>query len=184
MHALSTHDSMLLVVDMQAALVPAIHDHEQLVARAGRLARAAQLLGVPVVATEHCSDKIGQTVDALRPWVDHVVQKSHFDATREHGFFAELPRGRHDVLLIGTEAHVCVLQTGMGLARMGLSPILVTDCVGSRRDSDFRAACARWRHYGLEAISAEMAMFEWLESNAHPHFKDVLALVKANGMPG
>lgn len=179
MHTLSTHDSMLLVVDMQSALLPAIQDHQALAARAGCLAQAAQLLGVPVVATEHCAGKIGPTADALRPWVDHIVQKTHFDATREAGFLAELPRGRHDVLLIGAEAHVCVLQTGLGLARLGLSPILVTDCIGSRRASDYHAACARWRHHGLEAISAEMAMFEWLESPDHPHFREVLALVKA-----
>jgi nicotinamidase-related amidase len=72
-----------------------------------------------------------------------------------------------------------VLQTGLGLARLGLSPVLVTDCIGSRSPSDHAAACDRWADNGLERISAEMAMFEWLDSPAHPQFRDMLALVKA-----
>src|SRR3546814_1603780 len=58
------------LVDMQAALLPAIDQHEQLLGRALRLVRAAQLLGVPVIATEHCVDKIGATCAALLPWVE------------------------------------------------------------------------------------------------------------------
>ncbi|RTZ39175.1 isochorismatase family protein [Candidimonas sp. SYP-B2681] len=178
MAALSTHDSMVLLVDMQSALLPAINDHGGVLGRAERLLRAAQLLGVPVVATEHCVDKIGTTDPSLRRWVDHVIHKTHFDATRETSFLPELPTGRPNVLLMGTEAHVCVLQTGLGLAGLGLSPILVTDCIGSRRINDHLAACTRWSYYKLEQISSEMAMFEWLESPAHPQFRDVLALIK------
>ena len=178
MPTLSTHDSMILLVDMQSALLPAIHDSERVLACAERLVRAAQLLGVPVVATEHCADKIGATDPTLRRWVDHVIHKTHFDATRESHFRPDLPTGRTNVLLIGTEAHVCVLQTGLGLAGIGLNPILVADCVGSRRLDDQHAAGLRWSHYGLEQITSEMAMFEWLETPAHPQFKEVLALIK------
>ncbi len=176
---MSTHDSMVLLVDMQAALLPAIHESDALLARAASLLKAAQLLGVPVFATEHCADKLGGTSPALRPLVDHVVHKTHFDATREPDFQPQLPTGRSRVLLLGTEAHVCVLQTGLGLARLGLQPVLVTDCIGSRRPFDCRAACERWADHGLERISAEMAMFEWMASPAHPQFRDVLALIKA-----
>lgn len=179
MPILSTHDSMVLLVDMQSALLPAIHESDAVVARAGRLLQAAQLLGVPVFATEHCVDKIGTTTPVLQPFVDHMIHKTHFDATRESHFQAALPRGRSRVLLLGTEAHVCVLQTGLGLVRLGLQPVLVLDCIGSRRLADQRAASDRWTDHGLERISAEMAMFEWMGSPAHPQFRDVLALIKA-----
>jgi len=179
MPVLSTHDSMLLMVDMQSALLPAIDANEALTARALRLAQAAQLLGVPVYATEHCAAKIGATAPALLHWVDHVIHKTHFDATRETHFLSELPKGRTNVLLIGTEAHVCVLQTGLGLATLGYAPMLVSDCIGSRRPADLAAALARWNHHGLEALTSEMAMFEWLETPAHPQFKAVLELIKA-----
>ncbi|MGB3289525.1 MAG: isochorismatase family protein [Burkholderiaceae bacterium] len=180
MPTLSVHDSMVLLVDMQAALLPAIDKGESVLQSALRLAKAARLLGVPVIATEHCADKIGASSPVLQPWIDHVIHKTHFDATRETHFLGEIPRHRTRVLLIGTEAHVCVLQTGLGLARQGLVPILVSDCIGSRRPADVLAAQARWDHHNLERISSEMAMFEWLETPAHPQFRDVLALIKSS----
>src|SRR5690606_39223038 len=125
MPTLSTHDTMVLLVDMQTGLLPAIADRPALIQKTACLLQAAQLLGVPVIATEHYAEKIGATDPALRRWVDHVIHKKHFDATRESHFLAELPRNRTRVLLLGTEAHVCVLQTGLGMTRLGLSPILV-----------------------------------------------------------
>jgi len=177
---LAAHDSMVLLVDMQAGLLPAIDDSEALVARVHRLLSAARLLRVPVVATEHCADKIGATDPRLAPLADEVLHKVHFDATRETDMLRRLPRGRHHVLVVGTEAHVCVLQTALGLAAAGLTPWLVADCIGSRRHEDLGLALQRWLQTGNNVLGSEMAMFEWLGSARHPAFRDVIALVKAN----
>ena len=148
--------------------------------RAERLLAAARRLAVPVVATEHCAEKIGATDPRLASLAQEVLHKVHFDATRETGLLQRLPVGRHNVLVIGTEAHVCVLQTALGLADAGLQPWLVTDCMGSRRESDREAALQRWLASGGNVLSSEMAMFEWLGSAQHPEFRDILALVKDN----
>ncbi|GAB2902222.1 isochorismatase family protein [Paralcaligenes sp. KSB-10] len=179
MRQLRAEDSVLVVVDMQTRLLPAIHDCMQLLARAQALAGAARLLDIPVIATEHCAAKIGPTATDLRPFLHHIVHKMHFNAASEPGFVEQLPGKRSRVLLIGTEAHVCVLQTALGLMDLGLCPVLVADCIGSRRQSDRHIALARAAHYGIEVVSAEMAMFEWLESAHHPRFKEVLALIKS-----
>lgn len=175
---LADHNSMVLLVDMQVKLLPAVADTDALVGRAQRLLQAATTLGVPVVATEHCADKIGATDPRLAPLVGDVIHKVHFDATREPDMPQRLPVGRHNVLVIGTEAHVCVLQTALGLAGSGLTPWLVTDCVGSRSESDRAVALQRWLQIGGNIVSSEMAMFEWLGSATHPNFREVLALVK------
>jgi len=175
---LAAHDSMVLLVDMQTGLLPAIHDGEALVARVHRLLSAAQALGVPVVATEHCADKIGATDPRLAGLAQQVLHKVHFDATREAHTLAGLPVGRHNVLVVGTEAHVCVLQTALGLQLAGLNPWLVADAVGSRRESDRAAALQRWLQGGGNIVSTEMAMFEWLGSATNPAFREVLSLIK------
>lgn len=176
---LANHDSMVLLVNMQTGLLPAIDGSEALVGRVERLLAAARHLGVPVVATEHCADKIGATDPKLAALVDDTLHKVHFDATREPETIRRLPVGRHNVLVVGTEAHVCVLQTALGLAQSGLNPWLVADCVGSRRESDRAAALQRWLSGGGNIVTSEMAMFEWLGSARHAAFRDVLALVKA-----
>ena len=179
-YILADHDSMILLVDMQTGLLPAIADSESLVARVHRLLSAARRLQVPVVATEHCAEKIGATDPRLAPLVDDILHKVHFDATREADVLRRLPVGRHNVLVVGTEAHVCVLQTALGLAASGLSPWLVADCIGSRRESDRAAALQRWLQSGGNVLSSEMAMFEWLGSARHPAFREIIALVKAS----
>lgn len=178
MSTLRAHESSLLVIDMQTRLLPAIADQAELLERSRRLLQVASTVGVPSLATEHWPDKIGTTDPLIQALPNQIFPKTHFDATLEKGFQASLPQGRHRVLLIGVEAHVCVLQTGLGLARMGYAPVLVSDCVGSRSLADKVAAQARWAHYGLEQVSSEMAMFEWMETPAHPAFRDVLALIK------
>ncbi|MFA5489700.1 MAG: isochorismatase family protein [Candidimonas sp.] len=178
MSLLHAHESLLLIVDVQRALTPSIHDGGALVDRIERLARAAHLLDVPVVATEHCADKIGPTVDSLTPWIGRTFHKTYFDATREPDFLPGLPRHRPRVLLAGMEAHVCVLQTALGLAAAGLSPMLVQDGIGSRREADMLAAQARWAGCRGLGLTSEMAMFEWLESARHPRFREVLSLIK------
>ena len=120
---LAAHDSLLLIVDMQERLLPAIRDADALCGRVARLAQAARVLSVPVWATEHWPGKIGATHPDLLAHVDHVVAKTHFDACREADFLADWPAGRTRVLLTGTEAHICVLQTGLGLARAGFQPV-------------------------------------------------------------
>lgn len=175
---LDVRDSMVLLVDMQEKLLPAIDDHEALVARVASLVQAARLMAVPVWATEHWPDKIGPTHADLRVHIDHCVSKTHFDGCKETGFTDSLPRGRSRVLLVGTEAHICVLQTGLGLAEAGYHPALLIDCIGSRRTVDKQAAAERWRYHGLELLSSEMAVFEWLQTPAHPRFREVLALIK------
>lgn len=177
---LAAHDSMVLLVDMQAGLLPAIDASEALVARVHRLLSAARALNVPVIATEHCADKIGATDPRLAELAEKVLHKVHFDATREADTLSQLPVGRHNVLVVGTEAHVCVLQTALGLALAGLTPWLVADGIGSRRESDRAAALQRWLQGGGNIVTSEMAMFEWLGSARNPAFRDVLALIKSS----
>lgn len=175
---LTASASLLLIVDMQDKLLPAIHDTDALRGRVARLAQAARLLSVPVWATEHWPQKIGATHADLALHVDRVVSKTHFNACREVDFLAHWPAGRTRILLTGTEAHICVLQTGLGLAQAGYEPVLVLDGIGSRRTSDQLAASERWRHHGLETVTSEMVIYEWLETPTHPAFRDVLKLVK------
>ena len=175
---LADHDSLVLLVDMQTGLLPAVADSEKVVARAQRLLSGARGLGIPTLATEHCADKIGSTDTRLASLVDLVIRKHHFDATREGDFQRQLPVGRHNILVLGTEAHVCVLQTALGLASSGYTPWLVADCIGSRYERDRDTAIQRWLASGGNVLSSEMALFEWLGSARHPQFRDVLGLVK------
>jgi nicotinamidase-related amidase len=165
--------SCLLLVDFQGRLAPAIAEAEQSVAAARRLALAARLLGVPVIASEQNPQGLGPTIDALRDLPELVVAKTSFDASGELELQEALDEERD-----GWEAHVCVLQTAFGLKRNGFAPIVVADAVGSRQPANRAAALERLARHGIEIVTSEMVIFEWLQDCEHPRFREVLALIK------
>jgi nicotinamidase-related amidase len=177
MKALMRTTSALLLVDLQARLMPAIDGGGDVVANAGRLIAASAMLEVPLLLTEQNPRGLGPTLPALRPPAADVVEKMSFDACRAPGFFARLPN-RPRVVIAGCEAHVCVLQTALGLIEAGREVAVVRDAVGSRRAESKLTALQRLARHGAEIVTVEMVLFEWLESAAHPRFREVVALIK------
>jgi nicotinamidase-related amidase len=114
----------------------------------------------------------------VRPDGAHpVVAKMTFDACRASGVVDALPAGHH-IVVAGCEAHVCVLQTVLGLLDRSRRVYVVGDAVGSRRPENREAALRRMERAGAEIVTTEMAIFEWLGSAEHPAFKSVISLVK------
>ena len=175
---LSAERAVLLLVDFQQRLMPAIHDADAVVARAVRLAEAASLLDVPVLATEQYPAGLGPTVQPLAGYPKSVLAKTSFSAAADPGFAALLPAGTREVVIAGCEAHVCVLQTVLDLAGAGHRVILAADAAGSRDPADRAAALERARQHGIEVVTSEMVLFEWLRDARHPRFRDVQRLLR------
>lgn len=181
MSGLAAETSVLVVVDLQEKLVPAIRDHGDVLERAEILMRAAGICGVPAVVTEHFPDKIGGTVPALmQAGVDPlVVPKIHFDACDEPRFVETMAAmGRRQAIVCGTEAHVCVLQTALGLKGLGYDVHVVTDASGSRRESDRETGYRRLAMSGVVPVTSEMVVFEWAARGGTDLFRELLALIK------
>jgi nicotinamidase-related amidase len=176
--ALAASACTLLLIDLQGRLMPAIAGAQTVVENAGRLAEAARLLDVPILATEQNPAGLGGTVEALANVPSATLPKTYFDATREEKFEASLPSGRPTMVVAGCETHVCVLQTVLGLLKGGRSVALVRDAVGSRRETSRDAALARAKAHGAELVTTEMVIFEWLETSDHPRFREALSLVR------
>lgn len=173
----------LVLVDYQARLMPAIHDAAAVTATAVLLARAAHTLGIPVLGTEQNPDGLGPNVDTIKTECAHTVSKTHFNACAD-GLLAALEQahaGCDQVVVAGCEAHVCMLQTALGLLRAGKQVWVVENASGSRRPSDHAAAMRRLAQAGATIVTHEMVLFEWLDDCKHPRFREVLALIKAQG---
>lgn len=169
--------SLLLLIDFQARLLPAIHEGEAAVRNARRLLDAAALLGVPSLFTEQNRKGLGPTVEALPVAEDRLVHKQSFDACREGGLLDRIADDA-DVVVAGCEAHVCVLQTVLGLLQAGRRAWVVADAIGSRRPDSKAAALRRMERHGAEIVTTEMVVFEWLGTAEHPQFRAAAALIK------
>ena len=202
---LDAEESQLVLVDYQAKLLPAIHEADFVLANAVRLAKIAQLLQVPLWATEENPQGLGGTADALQPLVaGRVVSKMAFDGSSvllprlkpaarpaQGGNARSLPKHlqkaapapaaeRETLVLAGCEAHVCLLQTALGLLEEEMEVWVVTDACGSRSERNRDAAFDRLAGAGAELVTTEMVAFEWLRDAGHPRFGEVLALVKSS----
>jgi nicotinamidase-related amidase len=175
---LSVDRAVLLLIDLQQRLVPAIHDGESVVARTVRLAETARLLDVPVRATEQYPAGLGPTVAPLAGYPQKVLSKTTFSAVDDPEFSSLLPDGAGEIVIAGCEAHVCVLQTVLGLVGSGHRVFLAADAIGSRDPADRAAAIERARQHGAEIVTSEMVLFEWLRDSRHPKFREVQKLLK------
>lgn len=173
--------SALLVVDAQARLAPAMHDPGACLARCQVLIEAAKRLELPILASEQYPKGLGHTVPELAALLapEQIHAKRHFAASADPGI-AQAVRAfrRPQIVLCGMEAHVCVLQTALGLKADGLQPIVVADAVAARRPESCTLALDRLRANGVEIVNTEMVLFEWLGEAGTPAFKALMPLIK------
>ena len=88
------------------------------------------------------------------------------------------PEGRNTIVIAGCEAHVCLMQTALGLLEEEFEVWVVTDACSSRSERNRDAAFDRLAGAGAELVTTEMVAFEWLRTSEHPAFREVLSLVK------
>ena len=177
---LRANESLFLIVDVQARLAPAIPDVERVIDRTNLLLGAADGLDVPVVVTEQYPKGLGGTDPRLiLPAAAETYTKTAFSAAAEPGFLAALwAKDRRQIVLAGTEAHVCVLQTGLGLIEAGFAVHLVADATASRVAESRDLALHRLRAAGGVVVNAEMVVFEWLERADTDAFRELIPAIK------
>ena len=174
-------DSLLLVVDLQQILAPAIHHSEQVTANAVRLLEGSRQLGVPAFVSEQYVRGLGPSLPAVQTAAVHArfFEKTHFSCAAEPGVLDLLAScGRRQVVLCGTETHVCVLQTAFGLHSAGYEVFLVADASSSRTPENRQAALERLQAGGIGIVTTEMVLFEWLHQAGTDEFRTLLPLIK------
>ena len=174
---MDAQQAVLVIVDLQGRLMPAIHDAQAVLAQNLRLARIARLLEIPVLGTEQNHQGLGPNVEEIAALCQQTLHKTHFGACFD-GLPAILPPGRKQIVVTGCEAHVCMLQTAVGLLELGYDVIIAIDAVGSRQPASREAALQRLDKLGAQLLTVEMLAFEWLRDCKHPRFREMLALIK------
>jgi nicotinamidase-related amidase len=178
---LKRDNSCLIIIDVQERLISAMSEADAVVANTGVLLKAAERLGIPVLFSEQYPKGLGPTVAALAPYAAKAgpVTKTDFSCATAPGFVERLrATGREQAVLAGIEAHVCVLQTALGLRQLGFPVFVVADAISSRKAASAALALDRMRAAGVSVVTTEMVIFEWLARAGSSEFKELSALVK------
>jgi len=163
--------STLVVVDVQERLFPKIDRAEAVGRNIERLMRGYGALALPVVMAEQVPQKLGPTIPSLRLLYEgEPIEKSRFSC-------AGLLEGE-EFVVVGIEAHVCVLQTVKDLLAAGKRVAVANDAVGSRSIFDYSTALAEMRDAGARISSVEILLFELLRDANHPNFSHIAELIR------
>ena len=169
-----------VMIDMQEKLVPAIAHKEEITAGCGMLLKGLDILKVPFIATQQYTKGLGDTLPELKELTGgRYIEKITFSCWREQAFRMAIRESKaSQIIVCGTETHICVEQTVLDMLKAGLEVYLITDCVGSRFDSDRDTALRRMEKAGAVLTTAEAALFELTERGGTDEFKAVSKLVK------
>lgn len=171
---LDVNKSILLVIDVQARLLPGVQQSKELVRNCRWLVTLADLAEVPVLGSEQYPDGLGHTEESLRELVglEHIYGKHHFSCIDDPGFAEAFEkRDRQQVILCGMESQACIMQSTMRLLEKGLDVYVVADAISARNEWDTEIALRRMEQAGAKLVTREMVGFEWIRRSDSALFK-------------
>lgn len=177
---MTAENTVCIVVDIQERLTPVLHEHEQFAEKSRLILQGLQALSVPLLVTEQYPKGLGATVPAVKLLLGDapVVEKTRFSAwLPEVEAFVKDKQAGH-VVLIGAEAHVCMLQTVLDMREHGLSVYVPFECTASRNPLNKDNALKQMAAAGALVSNVESILFMLMKDAKHPAFKTVSKLIQ------
>lgn len=172
--------STLVIIDIQERLLPAMNAEDQplVLKNATNLALASREMGGRTVYSEQYPRGLGPTCDALSTHLNeaHRVEKTEFSLMQSAA--ADSLELSPDVVLIGMEAHVCVLLTGLDLLARGHRVWVPFDAVASRRREHRDNGLSLLEKAGATLVNTESLIFASLGKAGGDLFKRFSALIR------
>ena len=171
-------DALIVVIDMQERLLPAVAEQERLIENVLKLIKFSSIIGLPTILTEQ--QNLGETIPAIRAELKGIepITKLEFDCFQSRVFAEQVGRlNRSTLIIAGIEAHICVAQTALhALVHHGVH--VVSDAISSRSLHNRKVAFDRMGKAGVTITSTEMVIYELLGKAGTDQFREALKLVK------
>ena len=166
-----------LVIDYQEKLVPVMHEKERLIQNSCILLAGLEALGIPMAVTQQYTKGLGMTVEEITEACKEIeyAEKITFSAFNHIEYDI---KGKKYIIVCGIEAHICVLQTVLDLIEEGYIPVVVEDCISSRKPNDKKIALKRMRDAGAIITTYESVLFELLQQAGTAEAKVIQRLIK------
>ena len=181
---LNQEDTILLIIDVQDRLTPAIYDQASIISRTIVLLQAAAEMNMPVLLTEQYPRGLGATVTAIRELLaEHLpdaqnFEKLTFSACTPEFNAALAATGRKKVIIAGMETHVCVFQTTRQLLADGYQVFIARDAVSSRTQENRENGLQLMSAMGAIISNTETILLDLQKVAGTPQFKQISKLIK------
>lgn len=173
-------DAVLMVIDIQERLVPAMPYGQQVVRNTNILSTAAAKLDIPILVTEQYPRGLGKTIAEVAEKVNGapIYEKMTFSACTDEISAALEQTGKKKVIITGMETHVCVFQTVRSLLERGYRVFVIEDAVCSRTKENYRSGLALMSAMGAVVTNTETVVFDLMKEAGTPLFKELSKLIK------
>lgn len=172
----------LLIVDVQERLFPYVDHSCEVLKKMQMMIKGWRILGLPIFVSEQYPQGLGSTIPALKGHLDGsqiYFPKTAFSCLKDRGLREKLlSEPLNQWVVIGIEAHVCILQSAKDLKAAGKQVVVVNDAIASRSIYDFSTAIADMRDAGIRIISTETVLFELMGDSQIKEFKAISELLK------
>ena len=177
---LRTDNTACLIVDIQERLTPALHEAERFTAACTLLIRGLHALGIPMMATEQYPQGLGTTLPEIKSLLPDTpfVEKTRFSAVLPETEDFIRRHNAQNIVLIGAETHICMLQTALDLRAQGLNVYIPAECAASRNPANKTNGLEQMRAAGVTVGNGESLLFALLRDAKHPAFKTISKLVR------
>ncbi len=177
---LRTDNTACLIVDIQERLTPALHEAERFTAACTLLIQGLHALGIPMMATEQYPQGLGTTLPEIKSLLPDTpfVEKTRFSAVLPETEDFIRRHNAQNIVLIGAETHICMLQTALDLRAQGLNVYIPIECAASRNPANKTNGLEQMRAAGVTVGNGESLLFALLRDAKHPAFKTISKLVR------
>jgi nicotinamidase-related amidase len=174
---------VLLIIDMQTKLMPAIFEADRVIRNCVLLFRLSQILSIPAIVTTQYAKGLGPLLSEVVCGAPGItpLDKISFGCFGDENFvrrLKEVAPGRDTLLVAGVESHVCVTQTALAGLNAGYTVHVARDATSSRTSENWEAGLHRTEQAGAVLSSTEMMIYELLGKSGTPEFKAILPLLK------
>lgn len=179
-YILNREDSLLLVIDIQDRLEPAMDRGDRVVKNTQILLESVKLLDIPVVFTEQYPKGLGNTLSKILEIQENpdVYEKNSFTGCID-GVNSKIKElGKKKIIIVGMETHVCVLQTCRDLLSQGYYVHIAKDGVASRTRENYKNSLGTMRDMGAVISNTETILFDLLKKAGTEEFKAISKMIK------
>ena len=174
-------DCSLVIVDVQERLYPHMFEAEHLSNNILKLIKGVKALDIPILLTQQYTKGLGDSLEEIKEELGTTehIEKMSFSCCDDEGFANQLSKlGSKHVILCGIETHICVLQTALDLVEKNITPVVVADCVSSRRKYDKKIALNRISAMGGIVTTYESILLELARISGTATFKTISKIIK------
>lgn len=172
----------LLLIDVQERLYPHLERPCELLSSIQQVIKGFQILKLPIFVSEQYPQGLGTTLPAIKqllPADQQFLTKTSFSCLGDEQIKKQLlDTNIFHWVLVGIEAHVCVLQTAKALLNEGKNVVVLNNAISSRSIYDLSTAIGELRDAKIRVSTVETVLFELLADSTAAEFKQISALVK------